>query len=105
MKRVLFSMVLLLAASFTFAQVKNVKEAKNIANEVKPDFAKAEQLINAALTNAETKDDAATWDVAGFIQKRKSEKQTCITKRTWSEGRSKSDDDWCRFTTDRPEGL
>ena len=75
MKRVLFSMVLLLAASFTFAQVKNVKEAKNIANEVKPDFAKAEQLINAALTNAETKDDAATWDVAGFIQKRKSEKQ------------------------------
>ena len=75
MKRVLFSMVLLLAASFTFAQVKNVKEAKNIANEVKPDFAKAEQLINAALTNPETKDDAATWDVAGFIQKRKSEKQ------------------------------
>ena len=28
MKRVLFSMVLLLAAGFTFAQEKNVKEAK-----------------------------------------------------------------------------
>ena len=32
MKRVLFSMVLLLVASFTFAQEKNVKEAKSIAN-------------------------------------------------------------------------
>ena len=44
MKRVLFSMVLLLVASFTFAQEKNVKEAKSIANGVNPDFAKAEEL-------------------------------------------------------------
>ena len=51
MKRVLFSMVLLMAVSFAFAQEKNVKEAKSIAGEVKPDFAKAEQLINEALTN------------------------------------------------------
>ena len=35
MKRVLFSMVLLLAVGFTFAQEKSVKEAKSIANEVK----------------------------------------------------------------------
>ena len=41
MKRVLFSMVLLLVASFTFAQEKNVKEAKSIANGVNPDFAKS----------------------------------------------------------------
>ena len=75
MKRVLFSMVLLLAAGFTFAQEKDVKEAKSIANEVKPDFAKAEQLINGALTNSETKDNADTWDVAGFIQKRINEKE------------------------------
>ena len=33
MKRVLFSMVLLLVAGFTFAQEKNVKEAKSIADE------------------------------------------------------------------------
>ena len=46
MKRVLFSMVLLLAAGFTFAQEKSVKEAKSIANDVKPDFAQAEKLIN-----------------------------------------------------------
>ena len=64
MKRVLFSMVLLLVASFTFAQEKNVKEAKSIANGVNPDFAKAEELINQALTNPETKDNAETWDVA-----------------------------------------
>ena len=75
MKRVLFSMVLLLAVGFTFAQEKTVKEAKSIANEVKPDFAKAEQLINGALTNSETKDNADTWDVAGVIQKRINEKE------------------------------
>ena len=75
MKRVLFSMVLLMAISFAFAQQKNVKEAKSIAGEVKPDFNKAEQLINEALTNPETKDEAATWDVAGYIQKRINEKE------------------------------
>ncbi|MCE9187279.1 tetratricopeptide repeat protein [Bacteroides fragilis] len=75
MKRVLFSMVLLMAVSFAFAQEKNVKEAKSIAGEVKPDFAKAEQLINEALTNPKTKDNAATWDVAGYIQKRINEKE------------------------------
>jgi len=68
-------MVLLLAASFIFAQEKNIKEAKSIANEVKPDFAKAESLINQALTNPETKDNADAWDVAGFIQRRRSEKE------------------------------
>ena len=75
MKRVLFSMVLLLAVGFTFAQEKSVKEAKSIANEVKPDFAQAEKLINGALTNTETKHNAETWDVAGFIQKRINEKE------------------------------
>ena len=75
MKRVLFSMVLLLAVGFTFAQEKSVKEAKSIANEVKPDFAQAENLMNGALTNTETKDNAETWDVAGLIQKRINEKE------------------------------
>lgn len=71
MKRVLFSVMLLLSVGFTFAQQKSVKEAKSIANaSSKPDFAKAQQLINEALTNAETKNDAETWDVAGFVQKR-----------------------------------
>ena len=69
MKRVLFSMVLLMAVSFSFAQMKNVKEAKSIANDVKPNFKQAEQLIEEAMKNPETKDLADTWDVAGFIQK------------------------------------
>ena len=70
MKRILFSMVLLMAFGFSYAQQKNVKEARAAANDVKPDFKKAQQLIDAALINAETKDDAATWDAAGQIQKR-----------------------------------
>ena len=69
MKRVLFSVILLLAAGFTFAQEKTVKEAKSIANEVNPDFNKAEQLINQALTNPETKDNADTWDEQVLFRK------------------------------------
>lgn len=75
MKRVLFSVVMLLAVGFTFAQEKNVKEAKSIANGMNPDFAKAEQLINEALTNPETKDNAETWNVAGLIQQKRSSKE------------------------------
>lgn len=68
-------MALLFAVSFVFAQQKNVKEARTIANDVKPDFKKAQQLINEALVNPETKDDAATWDAAGQIQKRINEEE------------------------------
>ena len=75
MKRILFSMVLLMAFAFSYAQQKNVKEARAAANDVKPDFKKAQQLIDAALINAETKDDAATWDAAGQIQKRINEEE------------------------------
>lgn len=75
MKRVLFSVILLMTASFIFAQEKNVKEAKSIANAVKPDFNKAEKLIKDALNNSETKDKAETWDIAGFVQKRINEKE------------------------------
>lgn len=75
MKRVLFSMVLLMAVSFSFAQMKNVKEAKTLASDVKPNFKQAEQLINEAIKNPETKDLADTWDVAGYIQKRFNEEQ------------------------------
>ena len=64
MKKVLFSVVLLLAAGSAFAQEKAVKEAKSIANGTNPDFAKAEQLIQGALTNPETKDDPETWNLS-----------------------------------------
>ena len=75
MKKVVFSLVLLFATGIVFAQEKAVKEAKKLAGAVTPDFAKAEELINQALTNPETKDQAETWNVAGFIQRRKSEKE------------------------------
>ena len=68
-------MVLLMAVSFSFAQMKNVKEAKSMANDVKPNFKQAEQLIGEAMKNPETKDLADTWDVAGFIQRRINEEQ------------------------------
>ncbi|NDW12940.1 hypothetical protein D0T50_08550 [Bacteroides sp. 214] len=76
MKKVLFSMVLLMASSFAFAQVKSVKDADKIAKEAKPDFAKAEKLINEALQSPETKDDAETWNVAGLIAKKYYDKET-----------------------------
>ncbi len=76
MKRVLFSVILLLAAGFSFAQEKNVKQAKSLAEDQKPNFTEAEKLINEALENSETKSIANTWNVAGFIQKRINEKET-----------------------------
>lgn len=75
MKKVLFSVVLLLAAGSSYAQVSNVKEAKSIINDVKPDFKKAESLINEALQNAETKDDANTWNIAGLVQQKYNAKE------------------------------
>lgn len=76
MKRVLLSMALFMAAiCVSFAQTKDVKEAKRLATGTNPDFGKAEALINSALQAPESKDDAATWDVAGFIQKRINDKE------------------------------
>ncbi|MEG2573928.1 MAG: hypothetical protein RSA44_04615, partial [Bacteroides sp.] len=75
MKRVLFSMVLLMVACLSFAQTKSVKEAKALVEDVKPDFKTAQKLINEALINEETKDQANTWNVAGIVQKRINEKE------------------------------
>ncbi len=75
MKRVLLSMVLLMAVGFSFAQVSKVKEAKGLVGDVKPNFQQAEKLIGEALVSPESKDLPETWDVAGFIQKRYNEEQ------------------------------
>lgn len=76
MRKVLFSVALLLTSCLTFAQVKNVKDAKSLAEDVKPDFKQAESLINEAMINPETKDQANTWNVAGIIQKKINEKES-----------------------------
>ena len=75
MKKTFLTVVLLCAAGLAFAQEKNVKEAKKLAGAVTPDFVRAEQLIGDALTNPETKDLAETWNVAGFVQERRMEKE------------------------------
>ena len=73
MKKVIFSVALLMVSCMTFAQVKAVKEAKSLADSKK--FDQAVNLINQALTNDETKSEANTWNVAGYVQKKISEEE------------------------------
>lgn len=68
MKRVLLTVALCVAATASFAQKKAVNEAQSIAKGATPDFTEARNLIKGALENAETKDDAKTWFVAGTIE-------------------------------------
>ena len=68
MKRVLLTVALCVAASASFAQKKVVNEAQSIAIGSNADFGEARTLIKGALENPETKDDAKTWYVAGFIE-------------------------------------
>lgn len=68
MKRVLLTVALCVAASASFAQKKAVGEAQSIAKSSNADFGEARTLIKGALENPETKDDAKTWYVAGFIE-------------------------------------
>lgn len=68
MKRLLLTVALCVAASTSFAQMSNVKTAQRIAKGEKPDFGEARTLIKSALENPESKDNAQTWYVAGFIE-------------------------------------
>lgn len=68
MKRVLLTVALCVAASASFAQKKVVNEAQSIAKGSNADFGEARTLIKGTLENPETKDDAKTWYVAGFIE-------------------------------------
>ena len=68
MKRVLQTAALCMAFSASFAQKKAVSEAQSLAKGSNPNFAEARSMIKGALENAETKDQAKTWYVAGFIE-------------------------------------
>jgi tetratricopeptide (TPR) repeat protein len=68
MKRVVLTVALCVVASVSFAQKKAVSEAQSIAKSTNANFNEAKELIKGALGNAETKDDAKTWYVAGFIE-------------------------------------
>ena len=65
MKKVLFTVALLLGACFASAQVSAVKEAKSLKS--KPE--EAAKVIEPALTNPETANDPETWKLAGDFQK------------------------------------
>lgn len=65
MKRTLLVISLCTLAGFSFAQKKNVKEAKNA---MKSNVAEARELIKSALVDPETKNDPETWKVAGDIE-------------------------------------
>lgn len=75
MKKLFFTAALFCASVSLFAQQSNVKQAKSIIGDSNPDFTKAEQLINAAMSDPSTKNDPETWNVAGLIQKRINEKE------------------------------
>ena len=65
MRKVLFTVALLLTACFVSAQVSVVKEAKSLKS--KPE--EAAKAIEPALTNPETANDPETWKLAGDFQK------------------------------------
>ncbi|GHT34110.1 hypothetical protein AGMMS49574_21010 [Bacteroidia bacterium] len=68
MKRVVLTIALCVAVSASFAQKKAVSEAQSIAKSTNANFNEARELIKGALTNEETKNDAKTWFVAGFVE-------------------------------------
>ena len=67
MKKSLFLAALVLMSAGCFAQKKNVSKARSLADAETPDYAAARQAINEALQNDETKDQANTWYIAGWI--------------------------------------
>ena len=67
MKRSIFLAALVLIGAGCLAQKKNVNSARYLVDAEVPDFVAARNTIKDALTNDETKDQANTWYVAGYI--------------------------------------
>ena len=67
MKKSIFLAVLVLIGAGCFAQKSNVSKARNLADAETPDYAAARAAIKEALVNEETKDQATTWYVAGYV--------------------------------------
>lgn len=68
MKRLALTVALCVAASASFAQMKDVNTAQRIAKGDNPNFGEARTLIKGALENPESKNDPKTWYVAGLIE-------------------------------------
>ena len=69
-KVTLVLLVLMSALTLGCAQTSNVKGADRLSDASKPDYPGARALIQQALENPETKDDAKTWYTAGLIEER-----------------------------------
>ena len=69
-KVTLVLLVLMSALTFGCAQTSNVRGADRLSDASKPDYPGARNLIQQALENPETKDDAKTWYTAGLIEER-----------------------------------
>ncbi len=71
MKKILLTASFLtLFAGASFAQSKAVKAAEREAKQENPNFTEAQKQISGALQNDETKNEAGTWYVAGFVDYR-----------------------------------
>ena len=67
MKKSIFLAALVLVGAGCFAQKANVTKARSLSEAETPDFDAARTAINLALENEETKVQANTWYVAGYI--------------------------------------
>ena len=67
MKKSIFLAALVLISAGCFAQKNMVSKARGLADAETPDYAGARAAIAEALQNDETKDQANTWYIAGFI--------------------------------------
>jgi tetratricopeptide (TPR) repeat protein len=67
MKKIIFSLILAISLTPSFAQKSNVSKAKNKALQDTPDFAAAREAIQLALKDSTTNKLAETWFVAGLI--------------------------------------
>lgn len=66
----LLALVLMSVVTLGLAQSANVKGADKLSDQSKPDYAQARTLIQAALQNEETMNDAKTWYTAGLVEER-----------------------------------
>ena len=67
MKKSIFLAALVLISAGCFAQKANVNKVRNLVDAETPDFDGARAAIKEALQNDETKDQANTWYMAGYI--------------------------------------
>lgn len=68
LRTIFVALVATLSFTVGYAQKNNVSSAERIAKKKEADFGEARKLIQQAMANPETKDDAKTYYIAGFIE-------------------------------------